>query len=65
MELTESHFERTTEISIDWSYAQPKIQMKDKKSLVHEFVCPNKEAANELFDQLLGVWNEIKIKKHG
>lgn len=63
MNISEQDFEGCMSISIDNSFVQPRIKMcrdKENKQLIHQFECPNEEKAEELFEQLLGAWGEIK-----
>ena len=61
MELDRQDFVNTKEISVDLNYAQPRIRLVDeRKCLIKEIHCNNKEDADILFNQVVSVWSEVK-----
>ena len=64
MNITREMFVDTKEISVDYSYLQPRIQMMNRSRIVFTVDCASKEAAKRLHSELTLAWLNVKKEEY-
>ena len=60
MEITKETFQKTKEISMNFEYLQPKIELRSRDCTLLTIDCKNRAAAMDLYDDLVRAWTEVK-----